>query len=159
LGKGSEFIVALPLPLEPASTVATARSEADAPSVQRDQPKRRVLIIDDNPDAAEALGLFLAALGHKIVTANDGPEALALVNEFVPDAAIVDVGLPQMDGYQVARRLRQLLPTCVIMALTGWRLDPASEAVRRAGFDACFTKPIDTVQLIQILSDLRPPSS
>ena len=161
MGKGSEFIVTLPSPLslEQANPAAAPRSEADARSVQQDQPKRKVLIVDDNVDAAEALGLFLVTHGHEIKTANDGPAAIALVNGFVPDLAIIDIGLPQMDGYEVARRLRELLPTCVLIALTGWRLDPASEAVRRAGFDACFTKPVDTAQLIQILSDLRLPSS
>src|SRR5262249_9427941 len=110
-GQGAEFIVRLPLApaASPEEPRASTREQTTRPA-ERQSPKRKVLLVDDNPDLAEAAALFLQANGHEVRTAQDGLSALLLVKDFQPDAAVVDIGLPGMDGYELARRLRELFP-------------------------------------------------
>jgi CheY-like chemotaxis protein len=113
----------------------------------------RVLVVDDNADAARSLSLIVALWGHETRVARDGPAALAAAVEFLPDVALLDLGLPHMDGYEVARRLRELpgLGAVVLGAVTGY----ADEAQRRqcdgAGFAFCFFKPADLGELKALL--------
>ena len=111
-----------------------------------------MLIIDDNRDSAEAMALLLESEGHQVVTINDGPGAIAKAREFNPDVAIVDIGLPAMDGYEVARQIHQVLPKVLLIAVSGWRIDPADERTRTAGFSLYFTKPMEPAKIKEILA-------
>ena len=128
-GTGSEFVVRLPVLAglgEPSGPAGPDR--AGAP--RRRLPRRRILVVDDNVDAAESLARLLTRLyGHEVRVAHDGPEALAAAEEFRPEVVLLDIGLPGMDGYEVARRLRERpeFEETLLVALTGW----GQEADRR----------------------------
>ncbi|HZP46002.1 MAG TPA: response regulator [Candidatus Binataceae bacterium] len=135
------------------SAVSRETAAAGEPSASRREP-RRILIVDDNVDAAEALGLLLESEGHRIRVVNDGAAAVACAQEFQPDAAIIDIGLPGMDGYEVARRLRELVPGTALMALSGWRLSEGDPQGYRGRFDGFFTKPMEFSKLRELLARL-----
>jgi DNA-binding response OmpR family regulator len=126
---------------------------------ERHSPKRKVLIVDDNQDLAEAAHLFLEANGHEVRTAQDGPCALRLAMDFQPDAVVVDIGLPGMDGYELARRLRELLPGLAVAAFSGRRIDPGNKRARDSGFSTYFTKPADPEKLLEFVATLPPPAT
>jgi CheY-like chemotaxis protein len=101
--------------------------------------------VDDNQDAAETLVLALRTLGHRVQVALDGPEALALATDYVPDVALLDLGLPVIDGYELAQRLRHQpgWRDVRLIALTGYGLESDRQRTKQAGFDAHLVKPID----------------
>ena len=145
-GKGSEFIVRLPAIARPAEP-ARPGSPAGA------RPPRRVLVVDDNVDAAEGLALLLELEGHRVARANGGEDALAAARAFRPDAVVLDIGMPGMDGYEVARRLRAEagMGKLTLVALTGWgKLEDRGRAAE-AGFDHHVTKPADHETLLALL--------
>ncbi|HEX5069684.1 MAG TPA: PAS domain S-box protein [Vicinamibacterales bacterium] len=148
-GHGSEFIVTLPLP---GSTREARRESPQAPAVEALPPKR-VLVTDDNVDAAYMLAETLRLAGHDIRTANDGEAALQIAHEFQPDVAIVDIGMPLVDGYEVARRLRgEFGRNITLLALTGWGQDADRKRAADAGFDRHLTKPVDVPELFRALA-------
>jgi CheY-like chemotaxis protein len=114
---------------------------------------RRVLVADDNHDAADSLAMMLAMRGHQTRTAYDGEAALAVAAEFRPDVAIVDIGMPKLDGYEVARRLRAdgHGAELRLIALTGWGHDRDRRRAREAGFDAHLVKPVEPTVLEEAL--------
>jgi PAS domain S-box-containing protein len=141
-GQGSEFIVELPALAEAVET-STTGGEAPAPQVLG--PKTRVLIVDDNEDAATLLGDTLTELGYEVAVANDGPSALRVAPELKPQVGLLDIGLPVMDGYELARRLRALpeVPADMrLVAITGYGQDADRCRSREAGFAAHLVKPI-----------------
>jgi signal transduction histidine kinase/DNA-binding response OmpR family regulator len=150
-GRGSEFVVRLPLlpenQTEPANTPA-----ADAAIVPA--AHRRVLVVDDNVDSAVSLALLLQLEGHEVRTAHDGPAALDLAQSFRPEVVFLDIGLPMMDGYEVARRLRQLLPSesFVLAALTGYGHEEDRLRSEQAGFNAHLIKPVDPAAVHRLLA-------
>ena len=139
---GSEFVVELPL-------LGTAAYRSLRPT-PRETPRMlahpmRVLVVDDNVDAAEMLAEWLGTIGHGVRVAGDGPTALEVAANFRPDVALLDIGLPVMDGYEVARRLREL-PGCKrtrLIALTGYGQESDYDRSRRAGFEDHLVKPVD----------------
>ena len=152
--QGSEFVVRLTLPREvtanPATGPATAATRP-APSVPR-----RILIVDDNTDAAQTLQMLLKSLGHEVRVANDGQHALEAATDFGPEVVLLDIGMPGMNGYEVARRLRTLnasKPPIRIVAVTGWGQDLDRQQSREAGFDVHLVKPVDMEQLESILAE------
>jgi len=147
-GKGSRFCVRLPLAArETASSGPAPRPEL--PPV----PRRRVLIVDDNIDAAESLALLLGALGHETRLAHDGEQALAAVAAFRPDLVMLDIGLPRLNGYEVARRIRSgPEPGPQLIALTGWGQDEDRRRAKEAGFDLHLTKPVELEVLTGIMA-------
>jgi signal transduction histidine kinase/ActR/RegA family two-component response regulator len=155
LGKGSEFIVRLPL----AQSVAPPPQPMAAPVEPR--VGRHVLLVEDNADALEALALLLTDLGHQPLKAGDGPAALRLAVEEKPDAYLIDIGLPGMDGYELARRLRQMpvAEHALLIALTGYGSPEYKERAREAGFDAHLTKPADVEQLRRLLIPPEAPAA
>ncbi|MBV8362062.1 MAG: response regulator, partial [Deltaproteobacteria bacterium] len=155
LGKGSEFIVRLPIAESPPADEVASPKPIE---VNVDGPKRKVLIVDDNRDASDAMALLLEADGHTVRTALDGVSALQIAQEFAPEAAILDIGLPGMDGFELARRIREASPGVVLIALSGWRVDPNDARVRDAGFHFIFTKPIGPDELLK-LPTLQSPSN
>jgi signal transduction histidine kinase/CheY-like chemotaxis protein len=141
-GQGSEFVVELPR----LAFDQSVREPHDGPAAPTTPAKRvRVLIVDDNLDAAQMLAEALGAMGHEVGVAADGPSALALAAEAAPEVALLDIGLPVMDGYEVARRLRET-PGCQhtrFIALTGYGQESDRERSRRAGFYEHLVKPVD----------------
>jgi CheY-like chemotaxis protein len=153
-GRGSAFHVRLPL-ASPAP-VAPPAATAAAPAAGR--RALRVPVADDNADSAETLALLLQAEGHEPRTVHDGAEALRLARAWRPDAAILDIGMPGLNGREVAEALRRTpgLEGLLLLALTGW--GSAEDRARSAtsGFDLHLTKPVDPLQVLQALARLRP---
>jgi CheY-like chemotaxis protein len=115
---------------------------------------RRVLLVDDNPDAVNLLAELLRLRGHEVKVASDGPAAITAGPAFDPDVAILDIGLPVMDGYELARRLLGLLPRRPrLIALTGYGQQQDRARAHDAGFDEHMVKPVDPARLIAILED------
>jgi PAS domain S-box-containing protein len=143
-GHGSEFELRLPLPPQP-----PAAGPVDLVTPAVETAAWRVMVVDDNPDAAESLALLLELQGHEVRTAHDGPGAVALAREFRADLAIVDIGLPGLSGYEVARRIRAQDggADMLLVALTGWGQAQDKQAAMDAGFDRHLTKPVAPEQL------------
>ena len=158
-GRGSEFIVSLPVaaPVELAVR-ASSRGLPKQPAAATEA--RRILIVDDNEDAAELLALTLQMKGHTTRIAVDGHDALDVVGAFAPDLALLDIGLPGMDGYELARQLRArgALSALRLVALTGYGQDKDRERSREAGFDAHLVKPVDQKLLESTIRELTSPS-
>ena len=148
-GQGSEFVVRLPS--LPPDTLPPLIAEAVLPKSHF----LRVLVVDDNFDSAETLGMLLRASGHDVRTAHDGPTAVKAVMEYVPDAVFLDIGLPLMNGYEVARRIREHpeFESVVLIALTGYGQDTDRIASLQAGFDHHLVKPARLEEMQQILSN------
>ncbi len=159
-GLGSEFVVRLPVVAAPAPapvapvapTSAAARCETPAATGWR------ILVVDDNEDSAASLALLLELSGNRTATAHDGVEALRLAETFRPEVVLLDLGLPQLNGYEVARTIRARPggEQIVIVALTGWGQDDDLRKTREAGFDKHMVKPANYAALMAYLATLRP---
>jgi signal transduction histidine kinase len=145
LGHGAQFIVRLPV--LPAPSPAPTSSARPAP-VTLESPKR-LLIVDDNTDSARSLAILQSRLGHETRTAFCGTEALEVAAEFKPEVVVLDIGLPGMDGFEVARQIRELpeLADVYLIAMTGYGSADSRAEGRKAGFDAFLVKPIDLGEL------------
>ncbi len=143
-GKGSEFTVTLPRHRHASS------AEAPGAEVNGPAPKRRILIVDDVRDVAESLEMLLEQAGHKTRIALDGRAALETAKEFKPEVLLLDLGLPGMDGYALARGLREAFPGAVLIAVTGYQRDASQ--LDAAGFDHYLIKPIDMDRLSALLA-------
>jgi DNA-binding response OmpR family regulator len=120
----------------------------------------RVLVVDDNEDAATSLAMMLGMMGYEVRMAHDGLEAVRAADEFVPEAALLDIGLPHLSGYDVARHIRSRQGDEVLLvAITGWGTAEDVKRSQDAGFDHHFTKPADPDRLRQILLAACPPSA
>jgi PAS domain S-box-containing protein len=149
VGSGSEFIVHLPLA---ESSAALGPTAAPAPEASA-SATRRVLVVDDNRDAADSLALMLTLSGHDTRAAHGGYAALELAAQFLPDIVLLDIGMPQLNGYEVAERMR-LEPwgrRIVLVALTGWGQEEDKRRALAAGFDHHLTKPVDPQRLAALL--------
>jgi PAS domain S-box-containing protein len=157
---GSTFTVRLPL-ANPQEEKSMAKDSAAAHEPQSPQPQAdrsfRVLVVDDNTDAAESLATLLEMIGHTTKVANDGPQALQVAPEFKPEVVFLDIGMPGMNGYEVAAKLRQIaeVKSGVLVALTGWGADSDRERSRAAGFDHHLTKPAELDAVEGLLAGLR----
>ena len=122
-------------------------------------PERcRVLVVDDNEDAALSLAMMLDVMGYEVRTAHDGLEAVRAADEFLPEAALLDIGLPHLSGYDVARHIRGKRGGAVLLvAITGWGTAEDVKKSEDAGFDHHFTKPADPDRLKRILLEECPP--
>ena len=145
LGKGSEFIIQLPI------CHATAQPSVAKPAPPEFRPLS-ILVVDDNQDAASSLGLLLGALGHQVRTMYDGPAAIAAAQEQAPEVVMLDIGMPVMNGYDVARALRAVHPGLTIVAVTGWGHEAAKRQAKAAGFDHHLVKPVAESMLIELLA-------
>ncbi len=152
-GSGAEFSVWLPLST-PGQQPVTASAGAKPVACEG----VRVLIVDDNEDAADALAMVLEARGieHRVV--HDGPSAVAMADAFTPEVVLLDIGMPGMDGYEVARKLRSHPDhaQALLIALTGWSYEQDQARSRAAGFDHHLRKPADIDQLIGLLASIQP---
>jgi CheY-like chemotaxis protein len=120
--------------------------------------QRRLLIADDNADAAESLAMLLRLEGHTVSVVSNGREALAAVQETSPEFVLLDIGMPDMDGYEVARQIRRIaLPSpLILIAVTGWGQEGDKARASDAGFDHHFTKPIEPDELFELLRQQAP---
>jgi CheY-like chemotaxis protein len=147
-GKGTEFVVRIPLRRPP-----VADGAPQAARIATAGPRRRILVVDDNVDAAEALGELLRDYGHEVATAHDGAQALDHARLHRPEVVLLDIGMPEMDGYEVAKRLRGELGLgdALLIALTGYGEDRDRRLAREAGFDQHVTKPVEASRLEELL--------
>src|SRR5262249_6770384 len=145
-GRGAEFTVRLP--------VAVAEPAEPGPTVRGPERSRDVLIVEDNDDARDSLRLLLEALGHRVATAADGREGLALALAQRPDVALIDLGLPELDGYEVARAMRAnpIGKTMTLIAVTGYGQADDRQRSTQAGFDAHLVKPVSQTVLSILIS-------
>jgi PAS domain S-box-containing protein len=152
-GKGSEFIVRIPRRI-----VTDTAQDVAAGVAAASQRKRRVLIADDNRDAAESLAMLLEMQGHTVTVAHDGREALAAIETSHPEVALLDIGMPEIDGYEVARRVRgdSRGHRTLLIAITGWGQEQDKARAMAAGFDLHFTKPVEPQRLIELLGAELP---
>jgi CheY-like chemotaxis protein len=153
-GLGSRFTVRLP---GASRTKAVAPAARVAPGGQVG-PNKRILLADDNRDAAESLAIILRLEGHEVELAHDGAAALQSYAAMRPDVALLDIGMPKANGYEVARQIRAGPggDQCMLIAITGWAQDSDKARSRAAGFDHHLTKPVEPDTLIELLA---PPSS
>jgi CheY-like chemotaxis protein len=153
-GQGSEFVVRLPVLKEGQLSGALTNGENSTAVPVR----RGILVVDDNQDAADSLALLLRLSGHEVRTCHDGPTALRLAAEANPEVVVLDIGLPGMSGYEVARHLRQQdgPAQVLLIALTGYGQAEDERRSRAAGFDHHLTKPVDPERLRDLLTRARP---
>jgi len=155
---GSEFVVRLPLhlPMEPQIANKNASDGAGASTHDDGRRGRRILLADDNRDALDSLATLLECDGHEVYTAADGAAALALAAECRPDVMLLDIGMPKLDGYEVARRVRAQPwgNATVLIALTGWGQDEDRRRSREVGFNSHLVKPLDPAMLSSLLAHL-----
>jgi CheY-like chemotaxis protein len=126
----------------------------DACGAEPSAGSRRILVVDDSSDSAESLALWLRLQRHEVRTAGDGPSALEEAQRFRPEIAVLDIGLPRMDGYELARRLRkqEWARGMVLVAMTGWAQEHDKRLASEAGFDQHLTKPVAVESIARIIA-------
>jgi signal transduction histidine kinase/ActR/RegA family two-component response regulator len=151
-GRGTEVEIRLPI-----TSAQDAKAVAAALSTVAVRRNLRVLIVEDNPDAAEMLELVVSQLGHVTNVAHDGATAITIATQFAPDVVLLDIGLPVMNGYTVVRALRELpqFTNVHIAAVTGWGQEEDRRKAREAGFDSHFTKPLSPEMLHDLLATIE----
>jgi len=173
-GHGSEFVVRLPAVLadeamdavsqEPAAATSNAATGAagtirgtSTPQPQQDDEPCHVLVVDDNRDAADSMAVFLELAGFDTQVELDGARALDLAAASAPDVVLLDIGLPGLDGYEVARRLRTLPDgdRCLLIALTGYGQQDDRRRAHEAGFDVHLVKPADPDAVVELIQEWR----
>ena len=149
-GRGSVFVVRLPVAL----SVAEEQRPEDESETARLEARCRILVVDDNRDAATSLASLLTIMGYETETAHDGLEALGVAASFRPDVAPMDIGMPKLNGYKACRRTRQQEwgKGMVLFALTGWGQEEGQQRSLAAGFDAHLVKPVDPSVLEKLLA-------
>jgi CheY-like chemotaxis protein len=152
LGQGSEFIVRLPVAVTVELPPSPSTEKTDPPG-----PSLRVLVVDDNVDAVASLAMLLKANGHDVRTAHDGPATLDAARDYRPDVVLLDIGLPGMNGFEVAKRLRHQpnLSNVVLVAMTGYGQETDRQRSQEAGFDHHLVKPADFGKVQQILATVK----
>ena len=153
-GKGSEFVIRLPIAVSESQTEPPTSISGQA--TMGKSTARRILVVDDNRDAAESLAKLLTIAGHETHTVFDGQEALSAVDTFKPDVILLDIGLPKLSGYDVARRIRaQASGDCItLVALTGWGQDEDRQKSKESGIDFHLVKPVDPLALLTLLAEI-----
>jgi two-component system CheB/CheR fusion protein len=151
VGQGTEFVVRLPvvsevLPLKPEAV----RKEAESKKARSLQ----LLVVDDNQDTVQSLAMLLRGYGHEVESENSGPSALQASLAAEWDVIILDIGLPSVDGYEVARRIRAQSEKPVLIAMTGYGQPEDRRKSREAGFDYHLTKPVDPARLQELLAKI-----
>jgi signal transduction histidine kinase/CheY-like chemotaxis protein len=165
VGSGSEFVVRLPIAMADANNDKPFAAAPKTTGPLGELPPQRILVVDDNVDSAETLSMLLALGGHAVRVAHDGPTALQSAADFRPEVVLLDLGLPRMDGYEVARRLLQQPDAgkMLLVALTGYGQDEDRRRSEEAGFNAHLVKPVELDALRNLLaqngSHARGPSS
>nr|WP_308632870.1 response regulator [Massilia norwichensis] len=156
LGHGSSFVVELPLSGAAAAAPDAGLAGASAGASGTGCLARRIALVEDNADARHTLQQLLSAMGHTVVTASNGPEGLDLITTYRPDVAFVDIGLPGIDGFELARHARRLLGghKLRLVALTGYSSAAVRSAAMEAGFDLHLVKPCPPEKLAEAVATL-----
>jgi DNA-binding response OmpR family regulator len=151
-GLGSEFVVRLPILNEASQPQASAAEEQTSAPVSA----LRILVVDDNRDAADSLSEMLELMGNETRTAYDGREGVDMAGDYLPDVVLLDIGLPKLNGYDACRLIREQPwgKSLVVIALTGWGQDKDRQLSREAGFDYHLVKPVDPQALMAIVAGL-----
>jgi CheY-like chemotaxis protein len=161
LGKGCEVVVRLPGQVEPAPGMVLGAPQLTSGATAASP--RKILIADDNADAAKALAALIRLAGHDVQWVTDGEAAVEAAARFTPDAAVLDLGMPRLNGFDVARRIRQQPwgRTMLLIAVTGWAKDEDRKRTKEAGFDAHLVKPASPAALLELLTTKRvgPPGT
>jgi PAS domain S-box-containing protein len=152
-GRGSRFVVRLPLAVERHEASLTGDNGEAAKATS----KLRILVVDDNRDAAESLAMLLKVMGNNVRTASDGEMGVQAAAEFRPHVMLMDIGLPKLNGYEACRRIRQQTwsKNMVIIAVTGWGAEDDKRRSEEAGFDRHMVKPVDPTSLMELVADLN----
>jgi CheY-like chemotaxis protein len=151
-GAGSEFTVRLP-----AAAAPTQPPRPHDRAARAEGARARILVVDDHVDTARALAGLLRVAGHAVEVAHDGREAIERARALRPDAVLLDIGLPHLDGYQVARRLRaEGCRDALLIAISGYGQDDDRRRSREAGFDHHLVKPVDSAALVALLGRIQP---
>jgi CheY-like chemotaxis protein/two-component sensor histidine kinase len=156
-GQGSEFVIRLPVSARQGSQTDRDRQVLASDALVG----LRILVVDDNRDAGDSLGILLELLGAEVCAVRDGPTALATLTTYRPDVVLLDIGMPSMDGYEVARRIRGNLDSdkVTLIALTGWRQEEDRRRSKEAGIDHHLVKPVNMQVLQRILAPLATKRS
>ncbi len=157
IGKGSEFTIRLPLSEDNSESLDTntgAKNNDMQTNDNKKPPQYRILVVDDNADALDMMKFLLTMDNHTVHTASDGATAINSIPEFQPEICILDIGLPVMDGYELARLLREKIPGVLLIALSGWGQDEDRRRSKEAGFDHHLVKPVEIEKLQSIFSAL-----
>ena len=158
LGQGSEFTVRLPVLVSPTPEIQAAEGDGEPAALPS---HRRILVADDNQDSVESLALLLTLRGSEVRIAHDGWEAVATAAAFAPDIVLLDIGMPRLNGYEAARKIREQGrrgERMVLIALTGWGQEEDRQRSTDAGFDFHLVKPVDFAALEQLLASLEIPA-
>jgi CheY-like chemotaxis protein len=151
-GKGSEFIVRLPAEGKARVAPQGAAGNEPAPAAA----PLRILVVDDNRDSADSMAIFLEIKGHEVRTAHDGLTAVEEAEAFQPGVVILDIGLPKLNGYEAAQRIRgRRGDNVLLIALTGWGQEEDRRRSREAGFDHHLTKPVSLDKLNKLLAEVN----
>ncbi|HEY2815661.1 MAG TPA: ATP-binding protein [Casimicrobiaceae bacterium] len=155
LGKGAEFILCLPAE----ASTAASQSALDKNAGARTTQKWRILIADDNDDSAESMGMMLRLMGNEVRTVHDGVEAIEEAAAFHPDVILLDIGMPRLNGYEAARRIREEEwgKGMMLVAMTGWGQDDDKRRAKEAGFDRHLIKPVELSFLEEVMSGIHGP--
>jgi CheY-like chemotaxis protein len=155
IGMGSEFLVTLPI--APATAALALVSGVSSVEPETDNGRLRVLVVDDNRDNADLCSILIKKLGHDVRTTYSGREALMIAAEFLPQFALLDIGMPDMNGYEVAHQIRSSGWTekTMLVAVTGWGQESDKQRAYAAGFDHHITKPFDFNVLKRLLEQRR----
>ena len=155
VGQGSEFVVRLPV----IETIKPAQPPLSEPTVTAPTTTGyRILVVDDNRMSADSMATLLQLTGHEAHTAYDGLEAVAATTAFRPDVILLDIGLPKLNGYEAARKIREQPwgKNIVMVALTGWGQDEDRQKSKEAGFNGHLVKPVELTALMKLLAELQP---
>jgi len=149
-GEGSEFVVKLPLTLPPGASVPAVAERQNAVS------RKRIIVVDDNDDQVQSLAMLLTMMGHDVAQAANGHDAIERAIRFKPDLMLIDIGMPGMEGYDVARQIRERPDTRSIrlVAQTGWGGDVDRQRSKDAGFDDHLVKPLTPTTLEEVIRSL-----
>ncbi|MDI1240922.1 MAG: PAS domain S-box protein [bacterium] len=158
LGRGTEFVVRLPILAETDTGRPSGREKSKD---KNNSTARRVLVVDDNVDSASSMEMLLRIIGHDVRMAHDGLAAVERAREFLPEVILLDIGLPGLNGYEAARRIKESDwgKPIVLIALTGWGQEEDRQRSREAGFARHLVKPIEHDELIKILEELAPSTN
>ena len=152
--KGSEFLIRLPIAGE-SSSVSQSSDNKNEPAMPKSQ--LRILVVDDNRDAAFSLTELLIEMGNTTCAAHDGEEAVEAAERFRPDVVLLDIGLPKMNGYEVAHAIRQKPwgMSVILIAVTGWGQEEDKRKSKDAGFDRHMVKPVEPRVLMKLIAELQ----
>jgi signal transduction histidine kinase len=151
--RGSEFVLSLPVVVMDDGAQAAAALAVQPPAPHAPSATRKILVVDDNVDAADTLEALLTIEGYSVAVAYDGQAALEAVRKDPPAIVLMDIGMPRMDGYEAARRIRQETEGIRLIALTGWGQGLDRQKAQAAGFNTHFVKPVDLEQLLSTINE------